>query len=110
MLEKGQIFMVGITVEDFKEILKEQQRQLIEEIQQFLLENFTKQQTQNEEEKKYVYGLKGLAKILDVSKSTAVRIKASGDLDAAIEVNDNGRVRIDEKLAQKLYFKKKYEL
>lgn len=35
-------------------------------------------------DKNYVYGLKGLAKLLGCSKTTAVRLKASGDFDEAI--------------------------
>jgi len=35
-------------------------------------------------EKKFVYGLKGLARILGCSKTTASRLKASGKFDEAI--------------------------
>jgi hypothetical protein len=35
-------------------------------------------------DKNYVYGLKGFAKLLGCSKTTAVRLKASGDFDEAI--------------------------
>lgn len=34
--------------------------------------------------KQYVYGLKGLARVLGCSKTTAARLKASGDYDDAI--------------------------
>lgn len=37
-----------------------------------------------ESEKQYVYGLKGLARVLGCSKTTAARLKASGDYDDAI--------------------------
>lgn len=35
-------------------------------------------------ERRYVYGLKGLAKLLGCSKTTASRIKTSGKIDKAI--------------------------
>ena len=35
-------------------------------------------------EKRYVYGLKGLARLLGCSKTTASRIKSSGKIDKAI--------------------------
>lgn len=35
-------------------------------------------------EKRFVYGLKGLARLLGCSKTTAARLKASGDYDEAI--------------------------
>ncbi len=38
----------------------------------------------NPDERRYVYGLKGLAKLLDCSKTTAARLKASGEYDEAI--------------------------
>ncbi len=43
---------------------------------------FTSQQPA--EEKRFVYGLKGLAKLLGCSKTTAARLKATGDYDEAI--------------------------
>lgn len=36
------------------------------------------------EERRYVYGLKGLAKLFGCSKTTASRIKTSGKIDKAI--------------------------
>ena len=42
-------------------------------------------QTQKQpHDKNFVYGLKGLAKLLGCSKTTAARVKASGKYDAAI--------------------------
>lgn len=38
----------------------------------------------NKPNKNFVYGLKGIAKLLGVSKSTAFRIKKSGEFDEAI--------------------------
>lgn len=35
-------------------------------------------------DKRFVYGLKGLAKLLGCSKTTAQRLKSSGDYDTAI--------------------------
>lgn len=40
--------------------------------------------TKQEGERCYVYGLKGLAKLLGCSKTTASRIKTSGEIDKAI--------------------------
>lgn len=39
---------------------------------------------QKNEEKEYVYGLKGLAKVLGCSRTTASKIKNSGVIDDAI--------------------------
>lgn len=39
---------------------------------------------QKNEEKEYVYGLKGLAKVLGCSRTTASKIKNSGAIDEAI--------------------------
>lgn len=71
-----------LTVEEFLEILK----------------NFTT-------EKKYEYGLKGLAKILGCSVSKASEIKSSGILDSAIIQNKN-IIIIDKEKALELFGKK----
>jgi len=71
-----------LTVEEFLEILK----------------NFTS-------EKKYEYGLKGLAKILGCSVSKASEIKSSGILDNAIIQNKN-IIIIDREKALELFGKK----
>ncbi|WP_139423194.1 DUF3853 family protein [Chryseobacterium mulctrae] len=71
-----------LTVEEFLEILK----------------NFTA-------EKKYEYGLKGLAKILGCSVSKASEIKSSGILDNAIIQNKN-IIIIDKEKALELFGKK----
>ncbi len=71
-----------LTVEEFLEILK----------------NFTS-------EKKYEYGLKGLAKILGCSVSKASEIKSSGILDNAIIQNKN-IIIIDKEKALELFSKK----
>lgn len=42
------------------------------------------QQPEKSEDKNFVYGLKGLAKLLGCSKTTAARVKATGDYDEAI--------------------------
>lgn len=45
----------------------------------------TTQQVQSQpEERRFVYGLKGLARLLGCSKTTAARLKASGNYDEAI--------------------------
>ena len=41
-------------------------------------------QQPQKQERNHVYGLKGLAKLLGCSKTTAARLKASGDYDEAI--------------------------
>ncbi len=41
-------------------------------------------QTEPEKEKKYVYGIEGIAEIFNCSRATAQRIKNSGRIDKAI--------------------------
>ena len=52
-------------------------------------------------EKRYVYGLKGLARLLGCSKTTASRIKTSGKIDKAI-TQIGALLIIDAELALKL--------
>lgn len=56
-------------------------------------------------EKKYEYGLKGLAKILGCSVSKASKIKSSGILDEAIVQNGN-IIIIDKEKVLKLFAQK----
>ena len=56
--------------------------------------------------KRYVYGLKGLAKLLGCSKTTAARLKASGRIDDAI-TQVGALLIIDADLALKLAAKNK---
>lgn len=56
-------------------------------------------------EKKYEYGLKGLAKILGCSVSKASEVKSSGILDGAIIQNGN-IIIIDKVKALELFGKK----
>lgn len=56
-------------------------------------------------EKKYEYGLKGLAKILGCSVSKASEVKSSGLLDKAIIQNGN-IIIIDKEMALQLFGKK----
>lgn len=56
-------------------------------------------------EKKYEYGLKGLAKILGCSVSKASEVKSSGILDEAIIQNGN-IIIIDKEKALSLFGKK----
>ncbi|NML56778.1 DUF3853 family protein [Chryseobacterium cheonjiense] len=56
-------------------------------------------------EKKYEYGLKGLAKILGCSVSKASEVKSSGILDQAIIQNGN-IIIIDKEKALQLFGKK----
>ena len=53
-------------------------------------------------ERKYVYGIKGLATLLGCSTATAQRIKSSGAIDGAI-IQRNRRIIIDAEKALKLY-------
>ena len=53
------------------------------------VEEFLKLQKPTTSEKKYEYGLKGLAKVLGCSRSKAAEIKSSGILDDAIIQNGN---------------------
>ncbi|MRJ11377.1 DUF3853 family protein [Ornithobacterium rhinotracheale] len=56
-------------------------------------------------EKKYVYGLKGLADLLGCSRAHASNIKQSGILNSAI--TQNGRkIIVDAELALKLFKEK----
>lgn len=53
-------------------------------------------------EKRYVYGIDGIADLFNCSRSKAVRLKQSGIIDAAIK--QNGRtIIIDADLAIKLF-------
>lgn len=56
-------------------------------------------------EKKYEYGLKGLAKILGCSVSKASEVKSSGILDEAI-IQKGNIIIIDKEMALKLFGKK----
>ncbi|MFL9835559.1 DUF3853 family protein [Chryseobacterium terrae] len=56
-------------------------------------------------EKKYEYGLKGLAKILGCSVSKASEIKSSGILDAAI-IQRKNIIIIDKEKALQLFAEK----
>lgn len=56
-------------------------------------------------EKKYVYGVKGLAELLGCSQAKAQRLKSSGKIDQAI-FQDGHTIIIDADLALKLMQKK----
>lgn len=64
---------------------------------------------QKNEEKEYVYGLKGLAKMLGCSRATASKIKSSGIIDDAISQVGNVIV-IDKFRALELISAKENEL
>jgi len=66
------VMLASLTVQEFLSMIKE----VIPESNEYV---------SSKEEKKYVYGLKGLADLLDVSYQTAYRIKKSGKLDKAIK-------------------------
>jgi len=58
------------------------------------------------QEKKYVYGVAGLARLFDCSMATATRIKASGKIDAAIK-QIGRKIIVDAEHAIELAGKKK---
>lgn len=53
-------------------------------------------------EKRYVYGIDGLALLFGCSRSKAVRIKQSGKIDAAIKQNGR-KIIVDANLAIELF-------
>lgn len=74
---------------------------------QLTVEEFLSLQQFNRSEKKYEYGLKGLAKILGCSRSKASELKSSGILDDAIIQNGNLIIIDIEKALQLLSSHKK---
>jgi len=74
-------------------------------IWQLTVEEFLSVSKGSVSEKKYEYGLKGLAKILGCSVSKASEVKASGILDEAIIQNRN-IIIIDKEKALSLFGKK----
>jgi hypothetical protein len=68
---------------------------------QLTVEEFLDLQKNNVQEKKYEYGLKGLAKTLGCSRSKAAEIKSSGILNDAIIQNGN-LIIIDKEKAMEL--------
>ena len=52
--------------------------ELLEAVEEKVKELLPKQE-QQQEDKRFVYGLKGLAKLLGCSKTTAARVKATGN-------------------------------
>ena len=53
-------------------------------------------------ERKYVYGIKGIASLFGCSIATAQRIKSSGEIDGAIKQR-NRRIIVDAEKALQLY-------
>jgi len=74
-------------------------------IWQLTVEEFLQVSKDVNSEKKYEYGLKGLAKILGCSVSKASQIKSSGILDEAIIQNGN-IIIIDKEKALQLFARK----
>lgn len=69
----------------------------------YLQENYQKKEASKSKnhsntEKKYVYGILGLAKLIDGSKSKANRLKKSGIIDDAI-IQNGRKIIIDAELA-----------
>lgn len=75
--------LTNLTVEQFLDLLKSQQQK----------------------KKEFVYGLKGLAKLLGVCRATASNIKASGILDEAI-FQKGKTIIIDKEKALELFGQK----
>ncbi|WP_312824828.1 DUF3853 family protein [Epilithonimonas sp.] len=75
-------------------------------ISQLTVEEFLEISKSFATQKKYEYGLKGLAKILGCSVSKASEVKSSGILDKAIIQNGN-LIIINIEMALKLFGKKK---
>ena len=75
-------------------------------IWQLTVEEFLEISKNLNSEKKYEYGLKGLAKMLGISISKASKIKSSGILDDAIIQNGN-IIIIDIEKALELFGKNK---
>lgn len=74
-------------------------------IWQLTVEEFLEVSKNLNSEKKYEYGLKGLAKILGCSVSKASEVKSSGLLDKAIIQNGN-IIIIDKERALELFGKR----
>lgn len=72
---------------------------------QITVEEFLELFKRQNVEKKYEYGLKGLAKILGCSVSKASEVKSSGILDKAIIQNKN-IIIIDKEMALELFNQK----
>ena len=68
---------------------------------QLTVEEFLDLQKNNSPEKKYEYGLKGLAKTLGCSRSKAAELKSSGILDDAI-IQNGHLIIIDKEKAMEL--------
>lgn len=73
-----------------------------------LLKNNTESENANAEtvpgktlEKKYVYGIRGIANLMDCSISTANRVKKSGIIDEAI-IQNGRKIIVDSELALEL--------
>jgi len=78
-----------LSIDDFRKILRE-------EFEKFLHENSNWNEEKNE--KKYIYGLSGIAQLLNCSIPTACRIKRSGILDEAI-TQLGRKIMVDSNLA-----------
>lgn len=103
---KPETLMVTLTVDQFmnlqRDLLSSHEEKIKNETK-ILFESLFKEKEKDDTDK-YVYGLKGLAKLLQVSKSKAWRIKVSGDIDKAIFQNGS-IIRFDKQLASELYYK-----
>lgn len=62
--------------------------------------------TEIDKDKNYVYGILGIAKLFDCSKSSANRLKKSGVIDKAI-IQDGRKIIVDSEKALELVKKSK---
>lgn len=85
-----------MTGEEFLKLTQENRKILKEE------------KTNNTREKKYVYGIRGIANLFNCSPATASRIKKSGVIDEAISQR-NRTIIVDAELALQLLNKKENE-
>lgn len=58
--------------------------ELLDAVEERVKETLAGKTPADDKKKRYVYGLKGLAKLFGCSKTTASRIKTSGKIDKAI--------------------------
>lgn len=58
--------------------------ELLDAVEERVKETLAGKTQADDKKKRYVYGLKGLAKLFGCSKTTASRIKTSGKIDRAI--------------------------
>ncbi len=84
-----------LTVEEFLDILNDDFENKIVKIYDTVLEKKTK-------EHDYVYGIKGIAKLFECSRTTAQKLKSSGILNDAI-IQNGRKILVNKKRALELF-------